>query len=253
MRTLLVTAVAVLLIGCLVCTVAGAQQQCPSPSNGRWQSVFVPYIWFSSIGGDAAVRGIPLHVSASFADLASDLDMGLMFHLEAQKNDWGFFVDPTYVKLGTGGTVQGVPASIDFKQWIVDFAATHEFPLAPRGCGKFPQRVWVLFGGRYWNLSNSLSAGELSASGGQSWVDPFVGARYATALSDKWSVQGRFDVGSDSTWNAALFFGYKTSENGSLMLGYRALSVDHENGSGDDFFKWDMTYYGPVLGYEFRF
>jgi hypothetical protein len=78
-----------------------------------------------------------------------------------------------------------------------------------------------------------------------------------TDLNEKWSFLGRadiggFGVGSDFSWNALAGFGYKTSETQTAYIGYRALSVDREDGTGDDLFKWDVLYYGPEIGYEFR-
>lgn len=232
--------------------------QCNTTTNNKWRYSLTPYIWFSGINGDIAVRGLSASIDESFSDLAKHLDMGLQLHFEAQKDNWGYFIDPTYIKLSADNTVQGVPISADFKEWLVDFCGIRRYPLRPRGTGNLPQAIDLLFGGRYWNLSGDLNVGNLSTSVSQSWVDPIVGFRYATVLSNKWSALGRFDfggfgVGSDFTWNISAVFGYKTSENGSLLIGYRALNVDRESGSGTNFFKWDVTYSGPEIGYQFRF
>ena len=64
---------------------------------------------------------------------------------------------------------------------------------------------------------------------------------------------GGFGVGSDFTWNLVLLAGYRTSGGGQLLFGYRILDVDREKGSGADFFKFDVTYSGPMLGYSFNF
>jgi len=38
----------------------------------------------------------------------------------------------------------------------------------------------------------------------------------------------------------------------SFLAGYRALDVDCEDGSGSDFFKFHATFYGPMLGLNFK-
>jgi hypothetical protein len=108
-------------------------------------------------------------------------------------------------------------------------------------------------------LSSDLNvSGVGTVSGDQAWVDPIIGARYTTSLSKLWEFNSRFDiggfgVGSDFTWNLVFLLGYRTSKSGQLLFGYRVLDVNRESGSGADFFKYDVTYSGPTLGYSFSF
>ena len=70
-------------------------------------------------------------------------------------------------------------------------------------------------------------------------------------------VLGRADVGgvvagSDLTWNAQGYLGYRTSVLGqptTFAIGYRALYVDYDHNE----FKWDVTQQGPILGAVLRF
>lgn len=243
---------------CPTQTVPCCPQQNTPQTSGKWNYSITPYIWFSGINGDIAVRGITASIDESFSDLASNLDFGFQFHFEAEKDNWGYFVDPTYIKLSADETTAAGPVSADFKEWMVEFAGTHQFPLRPRGPNQLPQTFGILFGGRFWNLDGNLSVGGTSVSGSQTWVDPIIGFRYRTDLSKKWATQLRFDVGgfgvgSDFTWNVVALAGYRTSKYATLLVGYRALGVDRESGSGADFFKWDVTYSGPELGFRYEF
>jgi hypothetical protein len=91
----------------------------------------------------------------------------------------------------------------------------------------------------------------------ETWVDPIVGTRFAVDLAENWIMVGEADVGgvvagSDLSWNAQGYLGYRTSVLGqetTFALGYRALHVDYDHND----FKWDVTYQGPILGALLRF
>ena len=38
----------------------------------------------------------------------------------------------------------------------------------------------------------------------------------------------------------------------AFLAGYRALDINYEDGSGNDYFKLDATIHGPVLGLNFK-
>jgi hypothetical protein len=42
-------------------------------------------------------------------------------------------------------------------------------------------------------------------------------------------------------------------DNARVFAGYRALSQDYTDGSGNDKFEWDVTLHGPILGLGIRF
>lgn len=235
-----------------------AQQPKPYQQSNEWTYSITPYIWFSSIGGDAAIRGNMFGIHERFTDLVSNVDFGFEFHFEARKNNWGCFVDPTYLKLSADTTTaDGLPADVRFKEWLVEFGGVYGLPIRPTRSNCLPQNLDLLFGGRYWNLSGDLTQEGTTTSGSQSWVDPIIGLRYITGLSDKWSLLlrgdiGGFGVGSDFSWNAIAAFGYATKQNQTAFVGYRALKVDRTNGSDGDLFEWDVTYYGPEVGYQWQ-
>lgn len=87
--------------------------------------------------------------------------------------------------------------------------------------------------------------------------DPIVGSRFGFDLTERWLVAGAADIGgvvagSDFSWNAQGYLGYRTRVFGQptiLALGYRALSIDYD----DDDFEWDVVQHGPIIGASFRF
>lgn len=252
MRTILLIAIVTVLIG----GSCDAQLLC---SKEQWRYSLTPYLWFSGINGNIAVRGIPATVNASFSDLKNNLDSAFAFHFEGQKGDWGYFVDPLYVKLSAGAESDGRSADIDFTQWLVEFGGINRLAYQPPDLRGKGGEIDLLFGARYWNLNSSIDVnGVTKVSGTQAWVDPIIGLRYIGDLSRLWQLSARadiggFGVGSHFSENFVVLFGYNTSEAGRIILGYRWLGVNRTTGSGSDYFKYDVTYRGPILGYSFLF
>ena len=64
-----------------------------------------------------------------------------------------------------------------------------------------------------------------------------------------WALVGGFGVSSEIMWDVYGAVGYQFTDSFSSTLGFRALGVDYE----DDNFVYDITQYGPQLGFLFRF
>ena len=62
----------------------------------------------------------------------------------------------------------------------------------------------------------------------------------------------RVPTGSDFTWQVQADAAYRFSKLFQLGLGYRALGIDYESGSGQDRFLFDMDTFGPVLKFTFN-
>ena len=239
----------------------------------------------AALKGSVTIKGIEAKVDMSFSDILSDLELAGMMHMEAKKGKWGFFLDPTYMKLKTSGegtrsfrgplgqqTVDAfVDADISMEQWAVDFGGFYEFAKIPVGQDKDKMMYLdILAGGRYWYLSGDIDVGlvldangnqvarSISQSGSRQWIDPFVGLRTRFQLTKDLMMVfrgdvGGFSIGSKFAWNVSGYLGYSVSEMVSLWAGYRALGVNYQNGSGNDKFVYDVTIQGPAIGVGFRF
>ena len=68
---------------------------------------------------------------------------------------------------------------------------------------------------------------------------------------------GGFDVGSQFSWNVLGAYSFQIGVyHGATytgLLGYRALSVDFEKGSGASRYHYDMLQHGPLLGLTVSF
>ncbi len=63
---------------------------------------------------------------------------------------------------------------------------------------------------------------------------------------------GGFDVGSQFSWNVLATYSWQIGVHYGVtysgLLGYRALSVDFEKGSGANKYDYDVIQHGPLLG-----
>lgn len=244
---------------CLVIVLIMCSGSLYAQCQNDWEYHLVPYLWGTGIEGDVAVGDLETSIDASFADIAANLDFGFMVYFEAEKQDWGYFTDITYADVSANGTVDTESASLDTTMLIAELGGSYVLSRASCGSDVDTHKTDLVFGGRYWNLDSNISVTNTgSASLTEDWIDPFVGVRYTTPIADRWGFRGQFDIGgfgigSDFTWNLNLVFSYRSSSRGAFLIGYRILNVDRESGSGSDFFKFDTTMGGPMIGYDFVF
>ena len=240
------------------------------PKGDKWQVDVMPYFWAASLTGDVMVKGLQSHVNESFSDLVKYIDAGGMAHAEVMKGNWGFFVDGIYLKLSDSGDafhqkVGFVSGDVKIENWIVELGGLYRIGQWPLGDNKKTRlSLDALGGGRYWYLKGTLNFSApnlgvfLDNSASKEWVDPFVGLRMQADLTENLVFQlrgdiGGFGVGSNFSWNASGVFGYSFTPMVSGWLGYRAMAVDYESGSGANKFKYDVTMYGPIMGLGLRF
>ncbi|MBP1749859.1 MAG: hypothetical protein H6Q52_2398 [Deltaproteobacteria bacterium] len=267
-------AVMVLLTMFVACPLAFGEDASPggnAPGSGeqKWQVEITPYFWAASLAGDVTIKGLDTHINESFTDIAKYIDSGGMLHLEARKGNWGFFADGMYLKLSDSGSSSGqlgfLSGDATIEEWIVELGGFYRIGRWSLGDSKETRlSLDALGGARYWWVKGSLdfSAPNLAIftdnSKSKEWVDPFIGLRAQANLTRNLSFHlrgdiGGFGVGSDFSWNAYGLFGYTFTPSISAYLGYRALAVNYESGSGSSKFKYDVTMYGPVMGMGFRF
>jgi hypothetical protein len=136
----------------------------------------------------------------------------------------------------------------------------------------------LLAGARYWQqtlnvnlaLTGALDTTDLIVTGDRAiarsgvvdWVDPLIGFRVRQLLVPGQELMfradiGGFDVGSQFSWNVMAAYNFNIAVRNGItctgMLGFRALSVDYEQGSGRTKYDYDVVQYGPVMGLSLKF
>jgi opacity protein-like surface antigen len=213
------------------------------------------YGWAQGLDGDIAVRGRPASVNLGFDDILKDLDIAVMGAVEINRGRWGFMADINYAKISTGRSAGPVSIDVENSQFLGNFVATYQ---AVRS-GTISLDAYA--GVRVNSIDLKLDVNDFtpankdfSRSQSKTWVDPIIGGRFQAELSDKFFFRavgdiGGFGISSDLTWQAMAGFGWRVTENGSLLAGYRGIGTDYTDGG----FHYDIIAHGPILGFEYKF
>lgn len=212
-----------------LCLAAPALAQSGGPDPARWQVEIAPYLWTPGITGDIRAGEASASIGASFADLLSFLDFGLMGMVQVRKGRVGFVFDGIYARLAKDGESSGTgdrTVHAEFVTQVYSFAASYR-----------ALKVLTIIGGaRLMPMSADLevTSGEFEgqqASGGHTALDGYVGARLEVPLMRRLLLDLYGDVGagdSELSWQALAGLKYGLSKSVSLMLGFRTLGIQNE-------------------------
>jgi hypothetical protein len=254
---------ALAMLALLAGTIPAAAQSTDVPATGdRWLLRVAPYLWATSLDGNATVKGIKSDVDVPFSDILKDLSLAGMLLVDAQRGRVGIAVNGVFARVSPDSDVGPIEidATSDTVQLgVAPYYRVLDWTYRTSSSGK-PLRLIVEpeAGFRFTYLRAELEVRRgPSVDESESWVEPLVGSRVGLDLADRWTIAaeanvGGFGVGSDFSWNAQAFLGYRTSIFGvptTLSAGYRALHQDYDHND----FEWDVTMHGPALGAVLRF
>ena len=220
--------------------------------------------------GDVTVRGHTADVDLSVGDtldlLFDSFKIGALGRFEARKGELLLTFDLMYLSLEDDkSTARGRRADVSTKFLVTEFGAGYRLGTWPLGPNVYPALATdFLVGGRYVYLEGSIdtSGGRrfvgIDAERDVHWIEPFVGGRLLLTLSPQVALAvrgdaGGFGVGSELTWNVVGTLEYTLAHCCTLTAGYRAMSIDYDQGSGASRFKLDVNLHGPTVGVVFHF
>ncbi|MFP3921169.1 MAG: hypothetical protein ACLFU3_05610 [Dichotomicrobium sp.] len=264
----------------------------PVPAPKTWTLEVSLYAWLPWLSGDLTIRGRSFDVSVSPTEIIEHLDWSSlpiwMSHAEFRSGRFSVFNDIVYTKLADsgdfaeseleGGATLSGNIEADYEQATIELGGAYEVWSAYASAAG-PTAIDVLAGGRYWYQDASVEADidisvelpdlpELSderviaRSGSVDWIDPFIGARVRQGLAPGHEITlrgdiGGFGVGSDLTWQVIATYDFLLRAGERYVLdgyvGYRALSVDYTQGSGNRRYEFNVLEQGPMLGATLRF
>lgn len=227
-----------------------------------WSLTVSPYMWGSSLKGDAGVKGLHARVDVPFRETMKELQFGAMGAVELRRGNLGAYINGEYGKVASDKHISRLTLGVGMKNYLVSAGAFYRIYEAELGGNTVfgTPRVFAIeptVGVRWTRLSTKLRVGGLGISGSESWLDPFVGTRVLYDLTDRWNVAveadvGGFGVGSRLSVNGQAFLGYRTTMLGlptTLRAGYRVLHQDYRDGG----FQWKVTQHGPIVGASIQF
>jgi hypothetical protein len=224
-----------------------------------WTFVVAPYLFLTSIEGNAAVGRLPeTEVDVSPGEVLKNLQAAFLIHAEVRKKNWGFVVDYAMMKLGSdlSGPRNGV-AEVDVRQAGLELLLSRRFQWGRT-------KLDLNAGAIYWDIEIEAALTQPfpteTLKRGDNWWDPVVGARVTHDLTPRWATTvngeiGGFGAGSDFYWQLMGGVNYEFADWFILSMQYKAIGVDYENDRKGqrDYFYYDTVTHGPLIGLVFRF
>jgi hypothetical protein len=235
----------ILLVAAAAILPTGAAQA----QDDGWHFTLQPYLMVPAMNGNTAIRGFDATVDISPKTVIDQLNIGFMGYLEAAKGDWAFGVDVNYANLDATKDEQRTSANLT--QVVVQ----------PMVFYRVNPNLEVMGGARYNSLKIGLASQIPVIDGAErkkDWVDPIVGMRITTPLSNSTTISvqaniGGFGTGSDISVQFRPMVNFKIASHTTLDVGYQFFYQKYENGSGTDRFLYDVLANGPILGVTFKF
>jgi hypothetical protein len=229
----------------------------------EWEFAVSPmFLWGVSIDGDATIGGTTAPLDLDFRDdILENVEAVFSLHADARKGKWALLTEVQYaeleptVKISQDMPPASVKNEINFTITMIELGAGYAVVETAKS-------RWELIGGARYNRHElEMDVGlnppvgppiELDEDVDEDWWQGFAGGRLFYSLTDTWTFIGRGDYGygdSDNTAvNASLSFDYRFNDWGSVLVGYRYMNFDYDNGrSGDNHYAYDATQQGPLV------
>jgi opacity protein-like surface antigen len=221
-----------------------------------WHFAVNFYAWVSDLQGsvNAAEATHPADIDLSHGDVLEHLKFAAFGSFEARKDRLVFMSDLTYAHIGASsgigpGDVDLVDAELDATTFTATFLGGYQ---VARGSVD----VDLLVGARVVvnDTELVLSGPQRTAEGDvtETWIDPIIATQIAFPVSEKAALNFYGDMGggsSEFTWQAIAGISYRLSGRWSLTAAWRYYSVDYDK----DYFLYDVTQSGPVVGAKLDF
>ena len=239
----------------LVALAAFAASEAAAQDSG-WSYTSTFYLWLSDTSLTANTPQGPVEAEISVKDALETAKFSFMGALEARRDRWGIIADVIYAvsEDAAADSASGIEdADLEARTAVSSLYVTYRVLERQRSS------LDLAVGVRAFRLEADV---EVTPTDGaaqsfdpeESWVDPLVGARFSTDLTDRWRGALLVDVGgfggdSDLAWQALATASYRVSDQWSLSAGYRYL----ESNRGGRESVGDIRLSGPILGVSYRF
>lgn len=236
-----------ILVSCAAALAIGAGNASAQANDLDWLAV--AYVWAADIELDSR----DIDAGVSFSDTLENLEMGFQTHVEAQAEDFGGFVDVSFMGVGTNDVKRGVHVNSDVDMTAMDLAAVW----SP---AEEPFTGIEVFGGlRYIDTEVSLvldpeppGLPTTETALDSSYYDVLIGARYLAPINDRWRLVFSADLSggdTEGTWSIGGYGVYRAGAH-RFMAGYRHLEMDLKGRAGQEATE---TYSGPAIAYGYAF
>jgi hypothetical protein len=248
-----------LLCGNLLITMSVRAQIWPD-STKTYHLFLEPYLLAPSMSGTIGVGRLPnTSVCVPASELFSYFQIGGMLYAEVHNNRFAYTSDLFYASLGQDASGKNgiLSGNVSVKQFWWELEGLYRVqPWLEVGVGA---RINSVNNGLNINVSGPSGTMNNNITKGATWVDPLIVARLKGALSNKWLLQlradmGGFGIGSQFAWQLQPDVYYRVSKLFEVGLGYRVISMNYQTGTQNtsSWFLFDIEEYGPQLRLGFN-
>ncbi len=222
---------------------------------------FVPYGWIAGLDGEIGTQSDAIDPGGDRVDVSVDdalEQIGFMFFGEWRGERWLIFFDSVWANVTQDGELNltnllpatEVSAGID--------GNIYQLSLGYRLFDLDRSTISLYGGARYYDIvaearfDGTLLPQPLTTTSAQSWTDAVIGARWGIRLNENWHALVLADAGfgeSDMTWQMFATLGYRFNDWGSVVFGYRYMSLDYDTPE----YLVDLALSGPAIGVALRF
>jgi len=168
------------------------------------------------------------------------------------KRKYGFLYDVNFINLASTASTPISEIDVDLESTVMEIAPYYRWTNGNHN-------VDFLAGILYSRVAQDVSFISLpiNINVTEDWVDPYLAIRWSMGFAKNWGLLvkgavGGFGVSSDFVWEGSGLITYQPWKHVQFLLGYRAIGIDYETGSGQTRFVYDITMAGPLAGINFR-
>jgi hypothetical protein len=233
----------------------------PPPTHSKKIQILVtPYLWLPwvSTGVHPVNPALPSASKTISPDqLVKHLTwVPFMGAAEVRGSSWGLAVDYLHAPLTSSVSTRTILFGNGGADVTMDIGSAKVFYRPIAGPDQY---LDIGAGVRAWGLGGGVSLARgllppVSVSGGQSWADPLIAARYHHELGGGFGLTadgdvGGFGVGAQSDWQLIGTIDYKPRSWPTLHLGFRTLNFNYHG----ELARFTASENGPYLAATFQF
>jgi len=220
-----------------------------------WRFRLAPYAWLTSTSGSIGAGPLSVDAGMDSSTILSNLQIGAMFDAEIAYDRWSFENDLIYARFTNSKDTPG-PRFGELKGSAYQLFWTSYLGYRIIRTERFFMDLQAGFRMASMGLELELTPGLLPGRSryfSRTWVDPVIGLRTRTYLTDWLFIVARGDIGgfganSELTWQALGGVGFQVSRWFGVFAGYRSLGYNYDQG-----FEYNVNTHGPLLGFEVSF
>ncbi len=206
------------------------------------------YVWLADMNGNIESGYVGLN------DYFKDFEPGYSAHIEMIYDEKaGYIIDCNKMNFGEKRVYRNQMYDVDMNNSMTELIMFSRLWAQPSSFD-------FLIGLRFMDVKLNMKIDDVTVTDrSKDWTDLIIGGRINWDLyQKKWIFTFRYDIGgygwwdtSDLSWNMSGLINWQPVKHFGIVGGYKVMDVNYRDKWGSDWFRYDVTLHGPVLGANF--